>query len=214
MEAFKKGTKVIMKKMILIVLLFTGSALGADNNTSSRELVLKILNSAKMENVGPMSGWTIEEFVNYMDKKVPVNFVIHPDVYKFDSERRVPNPWPATVPSLEPNGDPANGLPPLPQAVPAPWAHIQLLEIKTEFRLPTIRTQQWVLKNLTAKQVLDVAVMSFDKPVKYIVMDYGILIMKNEKPNVATRRMRIDVAPYRLGGFFGGGLGLDPRFNR
>ena len=180
-----------MKKIALALLLSVSVGAGADKNLTGRGVVLNTLNSTKIEKTEAFFSWDIEEFVEYMSKQVDVNFIIHPNVYDIPLERTIPNPLPATVPSVAPNGDPANGLPAQGPTVVAPWAHIDLTLVESEARLPQIKSLRMPLKNLTAKQILDAAMISFESPLEWLAVDYGVIIMRGKEPNVVTRRFTL-----------------------
>ena len=67
--------------------------------------------------------------------------------------------------------DPATGLPAAFPFLPLVPQAIQ------EPKLPRIKTAQVSLKNVTLHQLLDIAVICFDQPMKYVIADFGIIFM-------------------------------------
>jgi len=202
-----------MKKNIIISLLLVVPMMGASPQTSKE--VRSRLDSTLVEKLEPLNHFTIEEVMPILyrlsldSKGKGINFIFNQNINKpaqvtpavpqvgvdpitgLPQQPNMRNEIPQTP---QPNGAlPGLGVPPmLGLFLPAPLAVGNRQQIK-------IKGLSVPLHNITLKQVLDICVMSFDYPVTYTVMDYGVVFMRKDisKPtNFYYRTFRIN--PNRL----------------
>lgn len=139
---------------------------------STREAVIKNLNNTVISEI-TLDDFTIEELMKILHDKSggKINFLY---LKKPVAKVLVP-PLTNNIPA---GFDPLTGLPVVPPLIPLPPQNV-------EPELPRVKTVQASLKNVTLQQLLDITIICFDQPLKYIVTDFGIVFMHlkdGEKP--------------------------------
>ena len=175
--------------------------LGVEAAPSTRETVMRGLNSTAVVAVGNLHGFTMSEMLAILHQHSggKINFLYLPHMKPKAQPSAVnTNRLPAGVQNPIGIGiNPATGLPlgqPLPnfplQQMP------QLVQADEE---PKVRAITGVLKNLTLKQLLDLTSMSMHPPVQYVVTDFGVIFIPREdtgEPPLFNRVLRIN--PHRV----------------
>jgi hypothetical protein len=166
-----------MKYLILLLLAFSLNAA-----SSTRKSVLNNLNTIIIKEI-ELNDLVIEEVIKVLQSKSgdKINFL-----YLLHSKVKPP---PITQTNNIPFGvDPINGLPLLP---PAP---LPPLVVAPADNAPRIVSGNIVLKNVSIKQALDIAVLCFNQPMQYAVTDFGVVFMhrKDGKEALFTRRFIVN----------------------
>tara|TARA_Y100000004_G_scaffold158932_1_gene185523 strand:+ start:3418 stop:4131 length:714 start_codon:yes stop_codon:yes gene_type:complete len=215
-----------MKKHVIILLALTIQMVAAAPQTS-RDVRNK-LESILVKKLEPLNGFTIEELMPLLyklsvdSKGQGINFIFNQNVNKAQeapATQQLPIIDPVTGlpqqplninPPMANSGggvaQPFNPAAPMPPAVSLPMGGIPLNHLA--FQPPAqaekdikIKGLSVPLHNLSLKQVLDVCVMSFNPPMTYAVMDYGVIFMRRDesKPLYIYRTFRVNGS--RLIGF-------------
>ena len=168
-----------MKYLILLLL-----ALSLNAAPSTRQSISKSLNTIVIKEI-TLDDFTIEELMKVLHERSgsKINFI-----YLKKPKTKVANiPSTNNIPQML---DPITGLPVvLPPLVPfAP-------QESPEEALPRIKTAQVSLRNVTLQQLLDISVICFDQPMKYIIADFGIVFMHLEKgeKQLFLRRYKVNL---------------------
>ena len=181
--------------------------MGASPRTSKE--VRSRLDSTLVEKLEPLNDLTIEELMPILyrlsldSKGKGINFIFNQNINKpARVEPVIPQVGVDPItglpqqPNITGNGAPQfpplnNGMPPMVGFPVQP----PLIVADKQIRIKGLSVP---LHNITLKQVLDICVMSFDYPMTYVVMDYGVVFMRRDvsKPNYIYRTFRI--SPSRL----------------
>lgn len=194
MEAIKKG--ITMKRILVLSLAFAFTSINA---AETRQGVLNKLDSTFIEKAGSLDGFTMPEILEVLSdfSGNKVNFMYMPHL---GENRTVERP---VIPVSTPPIDPITGLPNVlfPQvATNALPAGLQMHPIPDRLAevMPRIRGVRIKLRNVTLKQLLDITTMSFDKPVQYIVTDYGVIFIPRKKNAPILFNRTYQINPRRL----------------
>ena len=164
------------------ILFFLLLALSLNAVPSTRKSVSNNLNTIVVKEI-TLDDLTIEEFMKLLQDKSggKVNFIYF--------QKKGVNPPPVASTNNVPAFDPLTGLPigNLQFNIPLP---IALLESKS----PRIRAIHASLKNITLKQLLDISIICFDQPMKYVVADFGVVFIPLEdgEKQLFLRRYQIN----------------------
>ena len=164
------------------ILFFLLLALSLNAVPSTRKSVSNNLNTIVVKEI-TLDDLTIEEFMKLLQDKSggKVNFIYF--------QKKGVNPPPVESTNNVPAFDPFTGLPigNLQFNIPLP---IALLESKS----PRIRAIHASLKNITLKQLLDISIICFDQPMKYVVADFGVVFIPLEdgEKQLFLRRYQIN----------------------
>ena len=150
---------------------------------STREAVIKNLNNTIIPEI-TLDDFTIQELMKVLHDKSggKINFL-----YLKKPKTKIVSRFPTNnIPQML---DPVTGLP---IVLPPPIGFIP--PAQPEAALPRIKTAQVSLKNVTLQQLLEIATICFDQPMKYIVADFGIVFMhlKEGEKQLYSRRYRIN----------------------
>ena len=163
---------------ILILLFLT---LSLNGFCSTREAVIKNLNNTIIPEI-TLDDFTIEELMKILHDKSggKINFLY---LKKPVAKVAVP-PLTNNIPA---SFDPLTGLPIAPPLIPLPPQNIAP-------ELPRVKTVHVSLKNVTLQQLLDITVICFDQPMKYVIMDFGIVFMhlKEGEKQLFQRKYKIN----------------------
>jgi hypothetical protein len=93
------------------------------------------------------------------------------------------------------------GLDPLGNQFPEPFPPVNFAPqapIKKEPEIPTMKIITGDLNNLTAKQFIDIMIMGCVPPIQYVVMDYGVVFLPQEKDKayMPFRLYRLNKNPF------------------
>ena len=149
-----------MRALILFFLAFSLNAA-----PSTRKSVLNNLNTIVIKEI-TLDDFTIEELMEVLHDRSggKINFI-----YFKKPKAKAPNiPLTNNVPQML---DPITGLP-----VPMPPIGFALRALEKP-ELPRIKAAQVSLKNVTLQQLLDISTVCFNQPMKYIIVDFGIVFM-------------------------------------
>jgi len=214
-------------KNIIILLALTTQIFAATPQTSKD--VRNKLESIVVKKLDPINDLTIQELMPLLyklsvdSKGQGINFIFNQNINK-------PQETPATqqLPIIDPVtglpqqplnnmnppmmnsgggiGQPFNPAAPMPPAVSLPMGGMPLNHLAFQ---PPVQAEKDIkikglsvpLHNLSLKQILDICVMSFDYPMSYVVMDYGVIFMRRDvsKPLYIYRTFRVNGS--RLTGF-------------
>jgi|10_taG_2_1085330.scaffolds.fasta_scaffold02012_17 hypothetical protein len=150
--------------MKYLILLFLTLSLNA--TPSTRQSISKSLNTIVIKEI-TLDDFTIEELMKVLHERSgsKINFI-----YLKKPKTKVANISPTN--NIAQMLDPITGLP---VALP-PFAPLAPQELP-EAALPRIKTAQVSLRNVTLQQLLDISVICFNQPMKYIIADFGIVFM-------------------------------------
>ena len=177
-----------MRQIIICIFMVVFASNAAPLN---RRVVAHELNRL-MPVVGNLHGYTIEETMetlfNLSNKKI--NFLYFPHLGPKPPDPVNANPF--VAPQFG-GIDPTTGLPfqPMQPLVPAPQVARQ--------GEPKIVVAIGELKNVTLKQVLSVVVMSMQPPVRYVIMDYGVVFIPRgrDKPFMPVWKFNLNLNHFR-----------------
>ena len=146
---------------------------------STREAVIKNLNNTIIPEI-TLDDFTIEELMKILHAKSggKINFLyLKRPILKVPTTVQI---------------NPLTGLPITPPLIPLPPQNI-------EPELPRVKTVQVSLKNVTLQQLLDITVICFDQPMKYIIADFGIVFMhlKDGEKQLYSRKYKINPNIFR-----------------
>tara|TARA_B100000614_G_C14501053_1_gene474686 strand:+ start:151 stop:666 length:516 start_codon:yes stop_codon:yes gene_type:complete len=165
--------------MKVLILLFL--ALTLDAASPTRQSVIKNLNNTVIPEI-TLDDFTIEELMKILHNKSggKINFL-----YLKKPVSKIPPPL--LTNNIPAGFDPLTGLPLAPPIIPLPPQNI-------EPELPRVKTVQISLKNVTLQQLLDITVICFDQPMKYVIMDFGIVFMhlKEGEKQLFQRKYKIN----------------------
>lgn len=166
----------MIKNIIFIILVFS-----LDAAPSTRQSVIKNLNTTVIKEI-TLTDFTIEELMKLLHDKSggKINFL-------YLKKPIVQAPISPLTNNIPAGFDPFTGLPLAPPLVPLPPQNIVP-------ELPRIKTVQVSLKNVTLQQLLDITVICFDQPMKYIITDFGIVFMhlKDGEKQLFFRRYKVN----------------------
>jgi hypothetical protein len=190
----------VLKKMnIALPILLLVFAFTSVNAAETRQGVLNKLNSTLIKKAGSLDGFTMPEILellsDFSDNKVNFMYMSHLGGNRVVEQPVAPNP-------AQPI-DPATGLPSLllPQvAANAPPVGLQMPPMPNQLAevMPRINGVRVKLRNVTLKQLLDITAMSFDRPIEYIVMDYGVIFIPRKKNAPILFNRVYQINPRRL----------------
>ena len=170
-----------MKTLILFFLMFSLNAF-----CSTREAVIKNLNDTIIPEI-TLDDFTIEELMKILHDKSggKINFL-----YFKKPVSKIPPPL--LTNNIPAGFDPLTGLPLAPPIMPLPHQNI-------EPELPRVKTVQVSLKSVTLQQLLDITVICFDQPMKYVIMDFGIVFMhlKEGEKQLFQRKYKVNPNIFR-----------------
>ena len=185
-----------MKKTLAILLAFAFTSVNA---AETRQGVLNKLNSTFIKKAGSLDGFTMPEILellsSFSGNKVNFMYMSHLGENKAAEQPATPNP---ALPI-----DPATGLPsfsPPQVAANAPPVGLQMHPMPNQLAevMPRISGVRVKLRNVTLKQLLDITAMSFDRPIEYIVMDYGVIFIPRKKNAPILFNRVYQINPRRL----------------
>ena len=156
----------------------TGSAAG-------RQRILNKLDRIRIDSV-KFEGLPLSEVINNISEltkardpeKTGINFL---------TDRQAPAPAPTAVGGV----DPATGLPVAPAALPTEGTDVSAVTVKISPALTDIRLAD----------LLDAITKTADKPIKYSILDYGVIfsLQANEPTPLETRSFRVDPNTFQQG---------------
>ena len=196
METIKKG--ITMKKILVLLLVCAFTTINA---AETRQSVLNKLNSTFIKKAGSLDGFTMPEILevlsDFSGNKVNFMYMPHLGENRVAQQPVIPDP----TPPIDPTTGIPLGLPAVNQALPGigvgglqmPPAPEQLAEV-----MPRIRGVRIKLRNVTLKQLLDITTMSFDKPIQYVVTDYGVIFIPRKKNAPILFNRTYQINPRRL----------------
>lgn len=171
----------MIKNIIFIILVFS-----LDAAPSTRQSVIKNLNTTVIKEI-TLTDFTIEELMKLLHDKSggKINFL-------YLKKPIVQAPISPLTNNIPAGFDPFTGLPIAPPLIPLPPQNI-------EPELPRVKTVQVSLKNVTLQQLLDITVICFDQPMKYIIADFGIVFMhlKDGEKQLYSRKYKINPNIFR-----------------
>ena len=191
-----------MKKILAILLAFAFVSVSA---AETRQGVLNKLNSTFIKKAGSLDGFTMPEVLELLSgfsgNKVNFMYMSHLGENKAAERPAVPNPVLPINPA--PPIDPATGLPSLllPRvAANAPPVGLQMHPMPNQLAevMPRINGVRVKLRNVTLKQLLDITAMSFDRPIQYVIMDYGVIFIPRKKNAPILFNRVYQINPRRL----------------
>ena len=180
----------------VLLLVFAFSSVNA---AETRQGVLNKLNSTFIKEAGSLDGFTMPEILellsSFSGNKVNFMYMSH-----LGGDRAVEQP---TTPNPALPINPATGLPstlPPRVVVNAPPVGLQMHLIPNQLAevMPRINGVRVKLRNVTLKQLLDITAMSFDRPIEYIVMDYGVIFIPRKKNAPILFNRVYQINPRRL----------------
>jgi hypothetical protein len=187
----KRKRKRRMRTSLLILMLLSLSLQGADLKPLTKRAVNEQIDTVILADID-VDGYTLAKLIERMHEFNPrINYVTY-----FPStvvEVQVPALQPAASPQI----NPATGLPFVaPFNLPANGQAVVLPQIPVANIEPDpgnikINTGNIPLKNITLRQLLDIACLGSTAPINYTVTDYGILIFKTKDRRHNVRRYRL-----------------------
>lgn len=155
---------------------------------STRQSVLNNLNNIIIKEI-ELNDLVVEEVIKVLQLKSgdKINFL-----YLSNTKVKSP-PTPPQTNNIPLGVDPINGLPLVPPPVFVPPV------VPPADNPPRIVSGNIVLKNVSVKQALDIAVLCFDQSMQYIVTDFGVVFMhrKDGKEGLFTRRFRVNPSIFK-----------------
>ena len=170
------------------ILLLTVLAISAAQ--PNKEQISKQLNETIIPKVGNLNGFTIEEMIQVLYKNSnKINFLYFPPKPKVEPAVLI---MPPQI---------GGGLDPLGNQFPEPFPPVNFAPqapIKKEPETPTMKIITGDLNNLTIKQFMDIMIMGCVPPIQYIVMDYGVVFLPQEKDKayMPFRLYRLNKNPF------------------
>ena len=171
------------------------AVLGVEAAPSTRETVMRGLNSTAVAAVGNLHGFTMSEMLAILHQHSggKINFLYLPHMKpkaqpSAVNTNRLQNPIGISrVGTI----NPATGLP---LGQPLPNFPLQQIPVQADEE-PKVRAITGVLKNLTLKQMVDLTSMFMHPPVQYVVTDFGVVFIPRKdagEPPLFNRVFRIN----------------------
>ncbi len=200
--------------VILVLYAFVNMANAAPLN---RQKIKDKLNNTIVTEIEPWNSLTISEVMRILPNVSSnrINFFYFP--LKKVKEPAQQNNLPAINPFTGKPAFPAGVQPPVNNGINPNTG----LPFQAQFQLPAqvdLNTEPKIvgmnqkIRNLTLKQLLDVMVMSFDHPMNYFIVDYGVIIKQSKEqktPRLFNRTFLLNPWAARSLGM-GNGKGLIP----
>ena len=190
--------------LVIVIFVLYAFANMANAAVQNRSTIKKKLEETRVPLTLSLNGLTMNEVIGLLPtvEGNDLNYFWFPPKKKPVQNTNVfaPNimPLPAGIAPnpIPPQGvgmiNPATGLP-LPPPVPQ---QIMGLPVPPDETAPKIVGLQNKIRNINLRQLLDIISMSFDKPIKYVITDYGIIFVEDKQ--VSKDGVRIFSRTYRV----------------
>jgi hypothetical protein len=182
----KRKRKRNMRISLIILILLSLNLQGADLKPLTKRVVNEQIDSVIVPEIN-VDGYTLAKLIDHVHGLNPrINYITY-----------FPPPAIPTRPALQPVGIPqANPVTGLPFNLPANGQAFLLPQLPAVSVEPgpdniKINTGNIPLRNITLRQLLDIACLGSTTPINYTVTDYGILIFKTKDRRYNVRKFRL-----------------------